>query len=154
MLQESLGGKAKTTIIATLAPVAECVDETTSTLDYAMRAKNIKNKPEVNQRMTKHALIKDYASEIDTLREALHTARERDGIFLAPAKFAEMQERLSGQRGAIDELEGALTASKSELMESQELEKKAVLEWNAEKVRYTALQVKSSTFFLNFIIIL
>ena len=41
------GGKTKTCIIATIAPTVQCQEETLSTLDYAHRAKNIKNKPEV-----------------------------------------------------------------------------------------------------------
>ncbi len=47
ILQESLGGRAKTCIIATLSPSNLCVEESLSTLDYAHRAKNIKNRPEV-----------------------------------------------------------------------------------------------------------
>ena len=48
LLRDSLGGKTKTCIIATIAPTMQCQEETTSTLDYAHRAKNIKNKPEVS----------------------------------------------------------------------------------------------------------
>lgn len=47
LLRDSLGGKTKTCIIATVSPSAHCLEETLSTLDYAHRAKNIKNKPEV-----------------------------------------------------------------------------------------------------------
>lgn len=47
LLRDSLGGKTKTCIIATISPSAHCLEETLSTLDYAYRAKNIKNKPEV-----------------------------------------------------------------------------------------------------------
>lgn len=47
ILRDSLGGKTKTCIIATISPSALCLEETLSTLDYAYRAKNIKNKPEV-----------------------------------------------------------------------------------------------------------
>jgi len=47
LLRDSLGGKTKTCIIATIAPTVQCQEETMSTLDYAHRAKNIKNKPEV-----------------------------------------------------------------------------------------------------------
>jgi len=32
--------------------------ETLSTLDYAFRARNITNKPEINQKLTKKALLK------------------------------------------------------------------------------------------------
>jgi kinesin family protein 11 len=53
LLQESLGGRAKTVIIATVSPSYAAFDETLSTLDYAHRAKSIKNKPQVNQKMTK-----------------------------------------------------------------------------------------------------
>ena len=42
-----MGGKTKTCIIATISPSIHCLEETLSTLDYAHRAKNIKNKPEV-----------------------------------------------------------------------------------------------------------
>ena len=34
------------------------MQETLSTLDYAFRAKNITNRPEINQRLTKKALLK------------------------------------------------------------------------------------------------
>jgi len=47
LLRDSLGGKTKTCIIATIAPSVHCLEETLSTLDYAHRAKHIKNKPEV-----------------------------------------------------------------------------------------------------------
>jgi len=52
-VQESLGGRAKTVIIATVSPSYAAFDETLSTLEYAHRAKSIKNKPQVNQKMTK-----------------------------------------------------------------------------------------------------
>jgi hypothetical protein len=47
LLRDSLGGKTKTCIIATIGPSVQCVEETISTLDYAYRAKNIRNRPEV-----------------------------------------------------------------------------------------------------------
>ena len=47
LLQDSLGGRTKTCIIATIAPSKSNLEETLSTLDYAYRAKNIRNRPEV-----------------------------------------------------------------------------------------------------------
>lgn len=47
LLRDSLGGRTKTCIIATVSPAVHCLEETLSTLDYAHRAKNIRNKPEV-----------------------------------------------------------------------------------------------------------
>jgi len=58
ILQDSLGGRTKTSIIATVSPAQCNLEETLSTLDYAHRAKNITNRPEINQRLSKKALIK------------------------------------------------------------------------------------------------
>ena len=58
ILQDSLGGRTKTSIIATISPAQCNLEETLSTLDYAHRAKNITNRPEVNQKLSKKALIK------------------------------------------------------------------------------------------------
>jgi hypothetical protein len=44
LLQESLGGRSKTCIIATVSPALSEYEETISTLEYANRAKNIRNK--------------------------------------------------------------------------------------------------------------
>ena len=58
ILQDSLGELTRTSIIATVSPASLNLEETLSTLEYAHRAKNILNKPEVNQKLTKKALIK------------------------------------------------------------------------------------------------
>ncbi|XP_050561465.1 kinesin-related protein 4 [Spodoptera frugiperda] len=50
ILQNSLGGNAKTSIICAVTPAA--VEETLSTLQFANRAKAIKNNPEVNAVVT------------------------------------------------------------------------------------------------------
>ena len=71
LLRDSLGGRTKTCIIATIATAKIHYEEIISTLDYASRAKNIRNKPEVNQRMTKKELIKEYIHEIERLKSDL-----------------------------------------------------------------------------------
>ena len=45
LLQESLGGRCKTVIVATLSPSILAVDESFSTLNYAQQAQGITNKP-------------------------------------------------------------------------------------------------------------
>lgn len=49
LLQDSLGGNTKTVMIANIGPADYNYDETLSTLRYANRAKNIKNKPKINE---------------------------------------------------------------------------------------------------------
>eukprot|EP00063_Salmo_salar_P092555 XP_014067390.1 PREDICTED: uncharacterized protein LOC106611567 [Salmo salar] len=49
LLKDSLGGNSKTIMIATLSPADVNYSDTLSTLHYANRAKNIVNKPTVNE---------------------------------------------------------------------------------------------------------
>jgi kinesin family protein 5 len=52
VLQESLGGNAKTSLIITCSPAKYNLDETISTLKFGARAKRIKNKPKINKEMS------------------------------------------------------------------------------------------------------
>ena len=70
LLQDSLGGNQKTVMIAALSPADYNYEESISTLRYAARAKNIKNKPTVNED-PKDALLKQYEDEINQLKRML-----------------------------------------------------------------------------------
>ncbi|KAI9915278.1 hypothetical protein PsorP6_008497 [Peronosclerospora sorghi] len=142
LLQESLGGRAKTTIIATLAPCADSLDETLSTLEYAFRAKYIKNKPQLNQKMTKAGLLNDFESEIEMLRAALHAARMKDGVYLPLEQFTDMQERLAGQAVQVTELEDILKEKNTSCKELEEQAKLHASEVTALKSDKQALRDK------------
>ncbi|KYN01497.1 hypothetical protein ALC62_07679 [Cyphomyrmex costatus] len=103
LLQESLGGRTKTSIIATISPASINLEETLSTLDYAHRAKNITNRPEINQKLSKKALLKEYTEEIERLRRDLLAARERNGVYLAHENYNEMQTLIENQTREIEE---------------------------------------------------
>jgi len=49
ILQDSLGGNSRTSMIACCSPAETNFEETLNTLKYASRARNIKNKPVVNR---------------------------------------------------------------------------------------------------------
>ena len=70
LLQDSLGGNTKTLMISNVGPAGYNYDETMNTLRYASRAKNIKNKPKINED-PKDALLREYQDEISKLREQL-----------------------------------------------------------------------------------
>ncbi|WZY78181.1 hypothetical protein YC2023_024565 [Brassica napus] len=72
LLRDSLGRKTETCIIATISPSAHSLEETLSTLDYAYRAKNIKNKPEANQKLSKPVLLIYLYLELERMKEGLH----------------------------------------------------------------------------------
>jgi kinesin family protein 3/17 len=70
LLQNSLGGNAKTVMCANCGPADYNYDETLSTLRYANRAKNIKNKPKINED-PKDAMLREYQEEIRALKAQL-----------------------------------------------------------------------------------
>ncbi|KAM5322242.1 kinesin-like protein KIF17 isoform 2-T2 [Glossophaga mutica] len=70
LLQDSLGGNTKTLMVACLSPADNNYDESLSTLRYANRAKNIKNKPHINED-PKDALLREYQEEIKRLKAIL-----------------------------------------------------------------------------------
>ncbi|XP_034152614.1 centromere-associated protein E isoform X2 [Esox lucius] len=70
ILQNSLGGNAKTVIICTITPVT--VEETLSTLQFASAAKNMKNDPHVTEVSDDGALLRRYRNEIVDLKRRLH----------------------------------------------------------------------------------
>ncbi|CAE7205401.1 hypothetical protein CFE70_008614 [Pyrenophora teres f. teres 0-1] len=90
LLQDSLGGRTKTCIIATLSPAKSNLEETISTLDYAFRAKNIRNKPQVNQAINKKTLLKEYTAEIEKLKSELIATRQRNGVYLTQENYEEI----------------------------------------------------------------
>lgn len=89
LLQDSLGGNTKTVMIANIGPAMSNTEETISTLRYADRAKQIKNKPTVNED-SKDAMLRSMQDEITALKAAL--AAKAAGGTLTP----EMLRLLSG----------------------------------------------------------
>ncbi|VDB83014.1 unnamed protein product [Peniophora sp. CBMAI 1063] len=128
LLQDSLGGRTKTCIVATVSPARCCAEETLSTLDYALRAKSIRNKPELNARLARNALLREYVGEIERLKADLLAAREKNGIFFAEETWATMSgehERAKAEaaeaRALVTGLEGQLKATREEFEESMAL---------------------------------
>jgi kinesin family protein 3/17 len=63
LLQDSLGGNTRTVMMANIGPSDYNYEESISTLRYANRAKNIKNKPHINED-PKDAMISEFQTEI------------------------------------------------------------------------------------------
>ncbi|KAL4570978.1 hypothetical protein LXL04_017727 [Taraxacum kok-saghyz] len=103
-MRDSLGGKTKTCIIATISPSIHSLEETLSTLDYAHRAKHIKNKPQINQKMMKSAMMKDMCSKIERLKQEVYATTEENGICVRKDRYLHEEEeekkvkRLPNQR--------------------------------------------------------
>ncbi|XLR27418.1 hypothetical protein S83_055318 [Arachis hypogaea] len=104
LLRDSLGGRTKTCIIATVSPAVHCLEETLSTLDYAHRAKHIKNKPEVNQKMMKSTLIKDLYGEIERLKAEVYATREKNGVYIPKERFYQEESERKAMADQIEQM--------------------------------------------------
>ncbi|CAG2058687.1 unnamed protein product, partial [Timema podura] len=95
LLKDSLGGNSKTIMIAAVSP-ADCNHgETLSTLRYANRAKNIINKPTINEDPNVK-LIRDLREEINKLKALLGNEYtvESQPLMLAQLQQKEAQEKV------------------------------------------------------------
>ncbi|KAJ7563194.1 hypothetical protein O6H91_03G100000 [Diphasiastrum complanatum] len=63
LLQDSLGGNTRTVMVANIGPADYNLEESISTLRYANRAKNIRNKPCINED-PKDTLLREFQAEI------------------------------------------------------------------------------------------
>ena len=85
ILQNSLGGNARTAIICAINPAAAFVDESISTLKFASRARSIENKPMINEIVPTDELMRRYEKRIEVLEERLlkkrrsSVGKEREG---------------------------------------------------------------------------
>ncbi|XP_055551403.1 kinesin-like protein Klp98A isoform X1 [Wyeomyia smithii] len=99
LLKDSLGGNSKTIMIAAISPADVNYSETLSTLRYANRAKNIINKPTINEDPNVK-LIRELRDEIYKLKMMLST----DGSSLEPSlKVLEDLQKKEAQEKVLTE---------------------------------------------------
>ncbi|XP_061047182.1 centromere-associated protein E isoform X1 [Eubalaena glacialis] len=138
ILQNSLGGNAKTRIICTITPVS--FDETLTTLQFASTAKYMKNTPYVNEVSSDEALLKRYRKEIMDLKKQLEEvsletraqAMEKDQM----AQLLEEKDLL--QKVQIEKIQNLtrMLVTSSSLTSQQELKakKKRRVTWCLGKI--------------------
>ena len=95
LLQDSLGGNSKTAMIANIGPADYNFDESISTLRYANRAKNIKNKAKINED-PKDALLRQFQKEIEELRKQLQNGSDYES-----GSESESEEEVVGDDGVV-----------------------------------------------------
>ncbi|CAH2236155.1 jg17668 [Pararge aegeria aegeria] len=109
ILQNSLGGNAKTSIICAVTPAA--LEETISTLQFANRAKSIKNTPAVNAVATNATMIQSLTKQLSALKTELECKKnvEQDNFNLQKRIGGLQRLILNGfaQRSTTDIIGGA-----------------------------------------------
>ncbi|XP_059960378.1 centromere-associated protein E isoform X2 [Mesoplodon densirostris] len=138
ILQNSLGGNAKTRIICTITPVS--FDETLTTLQFASTAKYMKNTPYVNEVSSDEALLKRYRKEIMDLKKQLEEvsletraqAMEKDQM----AQLLEEKDLL--QKVQIEKIQNLtrmlVTSSSLTLQQELKAKKKRRVTWCLGKI--------------------
>uniref|UniRef100_A0A672Z931 Kinesin-like protein KIF16B n=1 Tax=Sphaeramia orbicularis TaxID=375764 RepID=A0A672Z931_9TELE len=101
LLKDSLGGNSKTIMIATISPADVNYGETLSTLRYANRAKNIINKPTINEDANVR-LIRELRAEIARLK-ALLVQGNQIALLDSPTALS-MEEKLHQNEARVLEL--------------------------------------------------
>ena len=71
ILEDSLGGNCKTTMMAMISPSADAFGESQSTLKFATRAKKIKNEARINEDVDQKTLVRKYEIELRRLKQEL-----------------------------------------------------------------------------------
>ncbi|XP_008195797.2 kinesin-like protein Klp98A isoform X1 [Tribolium castaneum] len=113
LLKDSLGGNSKTIMIATISP-ADCnYGETLSTLRYANRAKNIINKPTVNEDPNVK-LIRELRDEISKLKALMFSEQRSDML-------AQLHEKEAREKELTEEWAGKWREAQAILREQRAL---------------------------------
>lgn len=125
LLEDSLGGNCKTTMIAMISPAFDAYSESLSTLKFATRAKKIKNRAKINEDLDQRALLRKYEQELKKLRKQLEskTGGSGDPEEVQQLEFARRQAE-EDKNAAINALEARSVEYMREKEERRRLEEK------------------------------
>lgn len=104
ILEDSLGGNCKTTMMAMISPAFVAYNESISTQKFANRAKNIKNTPKINEDIDSKGMIQKYEVELKRLRCEL-TEKNRSSVDRSKVVQLEQEKKQAEQDRVV-----ALTA--------------------------------------------
>ena len=127
LLQDSLGGNTKTIMIACISPAEFNYDETLSTLRYASRAKNISNKPVINED-PKDAMLREYQAEILKLKTQLANSGMTNGTE-SPIDL-ELKKNIEEEKEKLAQFYEAETERLKNEHENQRKEKEELMNGN------------------------
>ncbi|PON40489.1 Kinesin-like protein [Trema orientale] len=121
LLRDSLGGRTKTCIIATVSPAVHCLEETLSTLDYAHRAQHIKNKPEVNRKIMKSTLIRNLYGDVERLKAEVYAASEKHGgVYTPKDRYYQWESERKAMTEKMEQMGITLETNQKQLEELQD----------------------------------
>ncbi|CAE7387630.1 tmp1 [Symbiodinium natans] len=137
LLQDALGGRCKTVIIATISPALAAVEETISALSYAEQAAGIKNRPVASSLL-----------RTATVASAARAADVSSSSGLGASDWAELEMKVTYLSQELEEAQVALGRKYQEAQEEAERAARAEarMEALAEDLRKARLKAKEQTF--------
>ena len=124
LLQDSLGGNTKTTLIATVNSMSDFVSETISTLKFADRAKQIMIKVQANAvSAADDALVLKLQREVQHLKDILNLSR-KGGVLNVNQQLLVLKEenhRLKDMATQINTVEKLKSENKNLRLELQQI---------------------------------
>ncbi|KIZ07666.1 Osmotic avoidance abnormal protein 3 [Monoraphidium neglectum] len=117
ILEDSLGGNCKTTMMCMVSPALEAFAESLSTLKFANRAKNIKNQAVVNEDLDQRTLLRKYERELRKLRAEL---QRRSKELVDKRRLLEVEEQKRQAENEKLEVLKVLEARSREFMREKE----------------------------------
>lgn len=116
LLKDSLGGRTKTCIIATVSPAQQNQEEIRNTLDYASHAKGICNKPQRNHHINHERRVDSLLQTIDQLQEELRVNYEKHGVYQTKKQYDAKEQELQQLR----DNNGNLQTTNNQLLQTQQ----------------------------------
>ena len=110
LLQQSLGGSHKTCIIAN---VTEANHE--SMLEFATRAKQVRNKPIINSVVRARAYVRQLVNEVEHLKQQLQFAREKSGVYIPAEQWSSVQQEHAETKKRLEDVENDLSTRVTQL---------------------------------------
>ena len=125
LLEDSLGGNCKTTMMAMISPAYESFSESISTLKFATRAKKVKNEARINEDLDHRALLRKYELELKKLRDELEQRNKHVVDSEAVMRLEQQRRRAEEDKlVAVKELEVRSREMVVEKEEKKRLEEK------------------------------
>lgn len=107
LLQDSLGGKTKTVLVANIAPTLLDVHASMSTLEYASKAKNIQNAAQIGNTISEEFIVNDLVEENRKLKLDLMATRRRENcIVMDDSNYKELYLTQKTLKDEVEELKG------------------------------------------------
>lgn len=131
LLQDSLGGETKTTLIANVSPSLLDLHSTLSTLDYAAKAKNIQNTAQIGPLISEKLVVAELVNENRKLQmDLLATRKKENNIVMDTENYNDFILQRENLKSEVSELKEKNKVLNIRYQELQDLERKNKKLWN------------------------